>query len=188
MIKGGGKGTNSQTFGTTALTTLHGFDDHHERQRRHGLEPGLRRHHPRLAEHDRHHLQHRHGHRNDHGDWLARAGCWAMLATSPSRRPTAAPLGSPRRGVTPFTLAPLADGSYSTTYATGNNVEVTSGDSQSGVTVNTLRFKTGSDALTLAGMNIINTGGILVTQRGHRFQHHWRHHHLQHRGGGSGHP
>ena len=54
-------------------------------------------------------------------------------------------------------------------YATGNvnyvaasNIDVTSGDSVSGVTVNTLRFN-GNNSLTLAGANTVSTGGILVT-------------------------
>lgn len=56
-----------------------------------------------------------------------------------------------------------------TTYATGvgnytsaNNVEVTDGDSVSGVTVNTLRFN-GNNTLTLAATNTVSTGGILIT-------------------------
>jgi autotransporter-associated beta strand protein len=59
------------------------------------------------------------------------------------------------------------------TYATGtanyiatNNVDVTSGDSVSGVTVNTLRFNAANDALTLAGTNVVSTGGILATATG----------------------
>ena len=59
------------------------------------------------------------------------------------------------------------------TYATGtgnytsaNNVDVTNGDSVSGVTVNTLRFNAASDALTLAGTNVVATGGILATSAG----------------------
>jgi fibronectin-binding autotransporter adhesin len=48
-------------------------------------------------------------------------------------------------------------------YTTTNNVDVTNGDSVSGVTVNSLRFNADTDVLTLAGTNTINTGGILVT-------------------------
>lgn len=57
--------------------------------------------------------------------------------------------------------------SYSTgnaNYTTTSNVDVTNGDAPaSGVTVNSLRFNSASTALTLAGTNTINTGGILVT-------------------------
>lgn len=49
-------------------------------------------------------------------------------------------------------------------YTTTNNVNVTNGDAPaSGVTVNSLRFNSASTTLTLAGVNTINTGGILVT-------------------------
>ncbi|MEZ0215859.1 MAG: autotransporter-associated beta strand repeat-containing protein [Rariglobus sp.] len=48
-------------------------------------------------------------------------------------------------------------------YTAANNVDVTNGDSVADVTVNSLRFKTASAALTLSGVNIVNTGGILVT-------------------------
>lgn len=49
-------------------------------------------------------------------------------------------------------------------YTTTSNVDVTNGDAPaSGVTVNSLRFNSASTALTLAGTNTINTGGILVT-------------------------
>ena len=47
-------------------------------------------------------------------------------------------------------------------YTTNNNLDVTNGDSVSGVTVNTLRFN-GNNALTLSGNNTVNTGGVLVT-------------------------
>jgi len=56
--------------------------------------------------------------------------------------------------------------SYSTgtgNYTTTANVDVTDGDSVTGVTVNTMRFNAATDTLTLAGTNTINTGGILVT-------------------------
>lgn len=48
-------------------------------------------------------------------------------------------------------------------YTTTNNVDVTNGDSVADVTVNSLRFNSATDALTLSGTNTINTGGILVT-------------------------
>jgi fibronectin-binding autotransporter adhesin len=51
-------------------------------------------------------------------------------------------------------------------YVAANNVDVTSGDSVSGITVNTLRFNSSADALTLAGTNVISTGGILITGSG----------------------
>jgi autotransporter-associated beta strand protein len=57
-------------------------------------------------------------------------------------------------------------GSFSTgaaNYLTANNADVTDGDSVSGVTVNTLRFNAATDGLILAGSNIVNTGGILIT-------------------------
>ena len=64
---------------------------------------------------------------------------------------------------TPNTIGALA------TYATDefttatNNVDVTVNGSPAAFTVNTLRFNTDNVGLTLAGTNIINTGGILVT-------------------------
>lgn len=48
-------------------------------------------------------------------------------------------------------------------YLAANNMDVEDGDSVSGVTVNTLRFNSATDALTLGGVNTISTGGILVT-------------------------
>ena len=62
-------------------------------------------------------------------------------------------------------IVPLA--SYATgnaNYTSTNNVDVTNGDSVSGVTVNTLRFNSSSTiGLTLAGANTVATGGILTT-------------------------
>ncbi len=60
-------------------------------------------------------------------------------------------------------------GSYSTgngNYTSTNNMDVTGGDSVSGVTVNTLRFNAASETLTLAGANTVSTGGILITPTG----------------------
>ena len=49
-------------------------------------------------------------------------------------------------------------------YTSTNNVDVTNGDSVSGVTVNTLRFNSSPTiGLTLAGANTVATGGILTT-------------------------
>jgi len=59
------------------------------------------------------------------------------------------------------TLGALA--TYSSTYTSANNVDVANGNSVSGVTVNSLRFNSASTGLTLAGTNVINTGGILIT-------------------------
>lgn len=56
--------------------------------------------------------------------------------------------------------------SYSTgvdNYTATNNVDVTDSDSVTGVTVNTLRFNSATDALTLSGNNIVSSGGVLVT-------------------------
>jgi fibronectin-binding autotransporter adhesin len=56
--------------------------------------------------------------------------------------------------------------SYSTgnaNYTTANNVDVTDGDSVTGITVNSLRFNSATTGLTLSGTNTVNTGGILVT-------------------------
>lgn len=47
-------------------------------------------------------------------------------------------------------------------YTSTKNIDVASGDSVSGVTVNTLRFN-GNNALTLSGTNRLNAGGILIT-------------------------
>ena len=62
-------------------------------------------------------------------------------------------------------VVPLA--SYATgnaNYTSTNNVDVTNGDSVTGVTVNTLRFNsTPTIGLTLAGANTVATGGILAT-------------------------
>ncbi|MGC3992464.1 MAG: autotransporter-associated beta strand repeat-containing protein [Chthoniobacteraceae bacterium] len=60
-------------------------------------------------------------------------------------------------------------GSYATgaaNYLAASNVDVTNGDSVSGVTANTLRFNAAGDTLTLSGTNIVSTGGILVTSAG----------------------
>lgn len=49
-------------------------------------------------------------------------------------------------------------------YLAANNVDVTDGDSVTGVTVNTLRFNSAGTDLTLSGgVNSIATGGLLVT-------------------------
>lgn len=63
------------------------------------------------------------------------------------------------------TIAAL--GSYSTgnaNYVAASNIDVTNGDAPAAAsTVNTLRFNAATDALTLAGINTVATGGILVT-------------------------
>ena len=67
-------------------------------------------------------------------------------------------------GTGPFALTAYAG--YATgnaSYTSTNNVDVTNNDLVSGVTVNTLRFNAATDALTLAGINTVSTGGILVT-------------------------
>lgn len=51
-------------------------------------------------------------------------------------------------------------------YLSENNINVTNGDSVSDVTVNTLRFNTPSAKLTLAGSNVLASGGILITPTG----------------------
>lgn len=63
------------------------------------------------------------------------------------------------------TLGALASyGTGNANYTTTQNVDVANGDTPaSGVTVNTLRFSGSNIGLTLAGTNIVNTGGILVT-------------------------
>lgn len=75
--------------------------------------------------------------------------------------------GTTWAGLSGGNLVPFTDagGSYSSgtaNYLTTNNVDVTDGDSVSGVTVNTLRFN-GNRELVLAGTNTVSTGGILVT-------------------------
>jgi len=70
-------------------------------------------------------------------------------------------------GSSPFALTALS--SYATgngNYTSTNNVDVTNGDSVSGVTVNTLRFNSANSTLTLAGTNTISTGGLLITSSG----------------------
>lgn len=73
------------------------------------------------------------------------------------------------KGTSGPAFALTAFSAYSTgnaNYLAANNIDVTNGDSVSGVTVNTLRFNAASGALTLAGTNIVTTGGILVTPTG----------------------
>ncbi|XHR27409.1 MAG: autotransporter-associated beta strand repeat-containing protein [Chthoniobacteraceae bacterium] len=58
---------------------------------------------------------------------------------------------------------------YSTgtaSYTTTNNIDVGAADSVSNVTVNTLRLNQGASTLTLAGVNTLYAGSILVTSAG----------------------
>jgi autotransporter-associated beta strand protein len=69
------------------------------------------------------------------------------------------------------TISALAQSAYSATgtggtYSAGNDMDVTNGDTEAGFTVNTLRFNSAGDTLTLSGSNIVSTGGILITPTG----------------------
>ena len=48
-------------------------------------------------------------------------------------------------------------------YTAGTNVDVTASSSQSGITVNSLRFNTSGHILSLSGTNTLQSGGILAT-------------------------
>ncbi len=165
VLKGGGTGTNSQTFGTTALTanTASTITTNVNGGTALNLALGGITRNSSTVD-----ITFNTG--TGAVTTTATGGSGGLLGENVTNVAFATASGGTtwvaKTGVTPFTLAPLADASYSTTYAIGNNVEVASGDSQSGVTVNTLRFKAASDALTLAGVNIVNTGGILVTSAG----------------------
>ena len=69
-----------------------------------------------------------------------------------------------KSGAGPYALSAFPEGSYTTTYAVSNNVDVTTGDSPSGATVSSLRFGgLPGKILTLSGVNTVSTGGVLVT-------------------------
>jgi autotransporter-associated beta strand protein len=53
--------------------------------------------------------------------------------------------------------------SFGTTFTSGINVDVAGSSSQSGITVNSLRFNSGNFTLTLSGTNTLQSGGVLVT-------------------------